>query len=410
MILIVSITSAEDANDVLKFNWYDGMTPEKFNATMSTSTEHKYLIQQHSIYENTGGNVILQGTNFTSEYSSASAYVQSPGFVDTVLYSYKNYHNLIIRPDDVWTAVMIQFSTYVNANAEQLRHSFVNFEGKKNLQVKFVAPIDQIPIDVFIAKIVTLIKDNIDPAVSSWILPNFTTTTDNDRLTAGAAMMATLQKYFDYTMLGITCGIPELTIMGSVEDWRDIRKRVDRLIDFEVNGRNHMLKWSEMLGQILDEFVNLKEGKAKNAEFWKDAIRVNYGWVDLGCGGFNETTLNGWITVFSAFDREGRWQDDPFQIGPIIWQMDDLHKKKDNRWLTITTDQITPGVVQVPIKIVDEYAKLEESEYTGAIYTGHFGYCVQKDNLTLQPISGWTMAITSNPPEYIRNKITNGAF
>jgi len=399
VILIGSITAAETAKDVLKFTWYDGVTAEKLKVPSLMSQQGNYLIKNNDVYRETQGNLILQSTNFSLEYSSAIGYVPSPGFVETVFYSYRNHHNLIIRPDDVWTAIMIQFSLYVNANAEQLRHEFVNFEGKKNLEVEFTAPVDEVPIDVFITKIVNLIKDNIDPTVSNWVLPNFTTTTENDRLTAGAAMMATLQKYFDYTLSLVLCGIPELTILGNVEDWKEIRKRIDELKKFELNNESNMLNWSKMLGIILDEFINVKEGKPKDAEFWKDAIRVDYELRYLGCYQTNETILNGWITAFSAFDKNGRWhKDSPFD------NMEN-NRQKYNKWLSIETAKITRGVVQVPIKIKDEYARPEEKEYNGAIYAGHFGYSVQEDQFTLQPVSGWAMAITSNPPEYIRKKM-----
>lgn len=56
----------------------------------------------------------------------------------------------------------------------------------------FGVPVDRVPVDEFINKIVGLIDQNINPQVSDWIKPNFTTTTVNDELTAGVALMATV--------------------------------------------------------------------------------------------------------------------------------------------------------------------------------------------------------------------------
>ncbi|KAG8797798.1 hypothetical protein FRB91_008370, partial [Serendipita sp. 411] len=50
------------------------------------------------------------------------------GFVDAVVEAYNNHHHLIIRPDDVWCAILSQFNLYVNANAEELRSKFVAHE------------------------------------------------------------------------------------------------------------------------------------------------------------------------------------------------------------------------------------------------------------------------------------------
>lgn len=410
LILLVNVSSIVSLNETsatlankrnaLTFDWYDDVVAEKVAITAYDKNPHpaKHLSEHSQLYRESNGTLILQATNFTSEFSDAIAWTKSAGFVDTVFYSYQKHHNLVIRPDDIWTAIIVQFSLYVNGNAEELRQSLVNFKGKKELEVKFVAPVDQVPIDLFIEKIVTLIDDNIDPSIIHWITPNFTTTTQNDKLTAGVALMATLQKYFHYNLMTILCGIPEVTILGTVDDWKEIRKRVKMLKDFELPGKDVMAKWSTMLGRILDEFVSVKEGKQPDEAFWKQAIRVDYEMIDFGCGKVNETYLNGWITTFSAFDMSGRWQKETSNDGDILIFI------KFEEWLRIRTDTITPGVVQVPIKIFDKYAKADEGEYTGTIITGHMGYAVLKDDITIQPVSGWTMAITNRPPEYLRNK------
>jgi hypothetical protein len=62
----------------------------------------------------------------------------SNGFVRTVLNAYNKHHHLIIRPDDVWIAIVAQLNLYINAHAEELRHKFVAHEGKKELKVTAV--------------------------------------------------------------------------------------------------------------------------------------------------------------------------------------------------------------------------------------------------------------------------------
>ena len=45
--------------------------------------------------------------------------------------SHCNHYPIRIKPDDIWLLIVQSFSNHVNANAEKLRHYFVNFEGKK---------------------------------------------------------------------------------------------------------------------------------------------------------------------------------------------------------------------------------------------------------------------------------------
>lgn len=384
-------------NKILTFQWYENVTAEKVEAEYHPQPT-KHLVELTELYDEIDAKFFLQGTNFSSEYPDSISWRRSGGFVDTVFYSYQKHHNLIIRPDDVWTAIVTQFSLYVNANAEALRHAFVNFEGKKKLEVTFYTPINEVPFDVFINKIASLIDENIDPSVASWIRPNFTTTTKNDEVAAGAALMATLQKYFDYSLSLILCGIPEVTILGTVDDWRQIRQRVEKLKQFEISGQDVMGQWSNMLGIIIDEFLSVKQGNEKKEEFWKEAIRVDYKLIHLGCGQENETYLNGWLTAFSAFDKSGKWQEDS---KPTKSTEEPLISKTP--WLRIRTDNITPGVVSAPIQIYDQFSS--EKNYTGAIITGHMGYSVRKDEKTLQPLSGWAMTITGKLPGFIKQEI-----
>ena len=52
----------------------------------------------------------------------------------------------------------------------------------------------------------------------AWLIPAFTTTTVNDRVVAAVSVMSTLQNYFEYVCC-LMCGIPKVTLLGTVEDW-----------------------------------------------------------------------------------------------------------------------------------------------------------------------------------------------
>lgn len=58
------------------------------------------------------------------------------GFVYTCMQAYNTHHHLVLRPDDVWIAILCQFSSYVEANAEAMREYFVNHKGTKELVVQ----------------------------------------------------------------------------------------------------------------------------------------------------------------------------------------------------------------------------------------------------------------------------------
>lgn len=74
---------------------------------------------------------------------SANTHLARRGLISVVIQAWENHHKLTLRPDDIWTALMVQFSFYVNANAETLRSSFVRYTSihnhslffKKNTQI-----------------------------------------------------------------------------------------------------------------------------------------------------------------------------------------------------------------------------------------------------------------------------------
>ena len=57
------------------------------------------------------------------------------GFVDACITAYNQHHHLVIRPDDVWAAIISQFSFYVNAHAEELQDTFVPAHKRKKLKI-----------------------------------------------------------------------------------------------------------------------------------------------------------------------------------------------------------------------------------------------------------------------------------
>jgi hypothetical protein len=63
-----------------------------------------------------------------------------------------------------------------------------------------------------------IIKNIKDQSVIDWLMPSFSTTLPNDRVAASVSVMSALQCYFKYSF-GLCCGIPEVTLLGTIEDW-----------------------------------------------------------------------------------------------------------------------------------------------------------------------------------------------
>lgn len=87
-------------------------------------------------------------------------------------------------------------------------------------------------------------------------------------------------------------------MLGQVEDWVKLRRKIDRLKDFDVDGRIN--EWYDLLVIIMDKLVESAQGK-DCLEFW-DKIMSN---IPGGSG--EGPFITGWCAVFSVFKDDGKW-------------------------------------------------------------------------------------------------------
>ncbi len=321
---------------------------------------------------------------------SPNKYPVSNGLIYSVTHAYSRHHKLILRPDDIWTAITTQFSIYVEQNAEALRKKFVSFSGKKELEVTSEGTLFTAPYPVLCMNMAEQIAKNIkDPSIRDWIVPNFSTTTEMDRVVGSIVLMAAMKKYFDYKM-SLCCGLPEVTLLGTKEDWEELYNRAKRLPEFEVTGMfsssvGSMKKWYNLLEPVLKNFVQSASGKP-NLEWWNKCCHYK-------SGGSGPTMISGWITVFSVFNDSKKWVGET--LGPGGWPILD-----DN--------DLTVGTVEVDILIDDNGAKYKTVMSAGSIGVRINGNCIH-------PVNGFKLVLKDgealqgiNIPRNEDNVYTNG--
>ncbi|KAG1769722.1 hypothetical protein EV702DRAFT_978523 [Suillus placidus] len=169
------------------------------------------------------------------------------GFVHTVLEAYNNHRGLILRPDDVWTAILTQFSFFVSANAEQLRSHFAAHEGQEKLIIHGNGNRHAADFALMACQMSELMHTQVtDPMLRHWIMTEFSTTTDVDRTVYAMSMMATMKEYFRYKFV-LRCGIPLVMLLGERHDWEDILERLERLKLYSIE----TIAWYHLLHHIL---------------------------------------------------------------------------------------------------------------------------------------------------------------
>ena len=191
-----------------------------------------------------------------------------------------------------------QFNGYVNAHAEELRSLFVEHEGKKELCVATEGSRYTVDFAWMSRAMANLIAKNvIDPDLRDWIVPAFSTTTLNDKSVSCIIMMATLKAYFSYGFSCLSCGLPQVTLEGTKEDWEKLRERIEKLKTYGVE----CVAWYHLLAPVLDRFVLAFDNPtgAENIAFWQKVAHKH--------NGSGTSYLSGWITAFCVFDQQGKW-------------------------------------------------------------------------------------------------------
>ncbi|KZW02476.1 hypothetical protein EXIGLDRAFT_734597 [Exidia glandulosa HHB12029] len=225
------------------------------------------------------------------------------GLVHTALRAYNGHHALIIRPDDVWLAIVAQFSFFVNApeNSERLRGRFVAHEGKKKLVVTASGTRYSVDFGNMAQQMTQRLAENVvDTSLRSWILPNFSTTTDNDRVVGSVLMMATLKSYFSYAM-DCWCGIPRLTLEGEKSDWEEIAQRIEKIREYG----DECVLWYRLLKPVVTRFVATFDDPSLSSDdlrsFWGCMVQETH----FGSG---SSYVTGWMTAFCAFTDKGKFR------------------------------------------------------------------------------------------------------
>jgi len=319
----------------------------------------------------------------SSAQNNELAYPAPWGLVSGIVEAYNCHHELVLRPDDVWQAIVTQLSFYVNANAEELRDSFVDFEGKMTLVVVMGGTLHTADYAAFANRMVdeNIVQHIKDPSVAKWLIPDFSTTTAADRVAASVAVMSTLQAYFDF-VCRLLCGIPKVTLLGTPEDWRDLRARIDRLPSYDLPS-GHMTTWHALLAPVLDQFLLAAEGRP-DINFW-DRICSHRG------GGSGPRYLSGWVAVFACFNHEGEWQGRP--------------GRSADPWPMIDFNKLPVGAVAVPVLVDDNGV-----QYNTQMLAGQFAYeACGDEGVALRPRTDWCIAYPgesrTEPRNYVHGEI-----
>lgn len=314
-------------------------------------------------------------------YGQLVAEVYFHPVVAAVHLAFMDHRPLVLSPDIVWLMVAQGFANHVNANAEELRHQFVQHTGKINIIVErndFIKGSLENPWSEVFSEFSNSIRKHLGATTHDLLLPDFSTTGTVERAAAEVVLLDAMQSFFSYE-LHTLCGIPEITLEGTPEDWSMLARRTHQLGQFGLKW------WTDILAPLFNEFTAASRGRV-NTSFWQSIYKLQ------SQSGGPYTT--GWLTAFFPYLKD--------------WQTGQFTDK--NRWLTQgdkklhellyppanfdpeqfgagpTTDAFPGGMARAPFQW--KYLRQSfEMEFLG----GFVGVQQDAETLSLRPEIGWAV-------------------
>jgi hypothetical protein len=226
--------------------------------------------------------VLGRGVESCDSYTASV--VKQPGFHSLLAaadLAYRGHFPLVLTPDAIWLTIAQGLARHVANNAESLRYHFVAHEGKATIQVRrddFVRGSPENPWPEVWPVFSERIREHIGAEAHALIVSNFSTTGPTEKAASEVVLMDTVQSYFEYSVSSL-CGIPSVTLEGTVADWEAIRDRVGRLGQYDLGW------WTASLEPIADEFVKAARGQP-SAKFWQRLYKAENSSGGPYCGGW----------------------------------------------------------------------------------------------------------------------------
>jgi hypothetical protein len=288
--------------------------------------------------------------------------------------AFAEHRPLLLSPDAVWLTVAQGVAHHVRLHAGQLRPQLVSHPGRKRLEVRHHGPM---PTDaeswrMLVASFSQALAEEITDA--DLFACDFSTSTDTDRVAGQIVLLDAYSPYFSQWLVCV-CGIPSITVTGTVADWRRIRERVDMLAGLGLDD------WCRSLAPIINQFVRAAAGEVDTG-FWR---RI-YNPADA----YGGEVITGWVArLYPYLEHDGTvGQPNPLLDLPIDQPRELTSGRMGYAGPGVRSDQVPATIARVIVNVNDRVGR---DNRTMALHGGLVAVTQDHDG-ALHPIAGWHLS------------------
>ena len=294
--------------------------------------------------------------------------------LSAVARAFAEHRPLVLSPDAVWLTIASGVAQHIRLHAEELRPRLVGHSGKKRLTVTVDGPmpVDAASWERLSGSFAKLLADEIDDV--DLFDCDFSTSTNVERTAGRVVLFDAYSPYFSLWLRCI-CGIPQVTLTGTVPDWERIRSRVDRIASFGLE------TWCRSLRPIADQFVRAAAGDPDPA-FWQ---RI-YNPIDA----YGGEIVTGWVARFYPYLADST-VDVPNELLDLpIGEPRDVPPGRDSSYTGpgIRSTAVPATLSHVVVNVNDP---VSGDNQTVALHGGLVGIAQNPDG-ALRPVAGWYLA------------------
>lgn len=286
-------------------------------------------------------------------------------FFDGMHLAYADHRPYVISPDMIWLLISQGFARHVNNNAAELRKYFVDYKGKLSLVVRNDAinlTDPNSPWESVFPEFTKQIGKQTGGDLIKTLTCDFTTTTPVSKVASEITIMEAMKPYFKFIVMYISCGIPEITLEGTPEDWQKVLDKARSLRKYKLDW------WIDEIEPLLENFVSSSKGDI-DKEFWQKMFKNH---SEKECGA--PLIIDGWIIKFFPYNKEGKRNN--FQ--ELIYR-DNLPNeivKVDLEYLEVKGNKMET----IPLELWAGFVGLQQNTTTYALKP-QIGWMIRKKNV-----------------------------
>ncbi|NMH87617.1 DUF4419 domain-containing protein [Flavivirga algicola] len=207
-------------------------------------------------------------------------------FLLMLQFAFNQHKPISISPDNIWLLICQGLSEHIKLNSEGFKDIF-EFDEKHTIQVRrddFIIGNDN-PWEEIFPEFSKKIAQTINEDLHSKIVLEFSTSTKKEINAFEIVFMDSMSSYFDYEFMTL-CGIPEIEIRGTIEDYQKIIDALEKLKKYNLDW------WINNMIPNINKIIQTLKGE-NNLEFWNSIYKEN----NESGGPF----VTGWIVDFFPY-------------------------------------------------------------------------------------------------------------